>query len=412
MKKINFVFKPESIDLSYEIDDTSTMDYRLVHSKTHSPLIYCFDRNRQANIYTTDSLPEDVFIYEYIQHWWFDEEHFYGLESTGFFNLNPCPENVIQRIREKTAYLAISYPMESQFNDRTLYLMNRYIEYNNLPESQVIYFTCSPNGNDIHLDFCRRYVVSPKFSCSYIPLYPFVYQEMTQNLKYNYNNYPKIKKFLIFNRRWANHPNRTFLLYHLVKNNIIDNSYISFSKTEIDNNETYRDCLNRHLIYFPDTVIDNSIVDTIENSLPLVLDHENLGDDLTFAKFDNTEYLYNTSFINIVTETNFISNIIHITEKTFKPMLYRQPFIILGSKNFLKHIKEMGFKTFENCWSEDYDLEEDNSKRFRMIINLIIEINSWDTDKQQEVLRRCRSSVIHNYILLKNFHNSMVAKSQ
>lgn len=406
MKKINFVFKPESLDIPTETDNIDVMDYTKVHSKNHSPLHFCFSRNDQSEVYTSDSLPEDIFIFEYIQHWWFDETHFYGLESTGFFNLNPCPENVIKRIREKTAYLAISYPMESKFDDSSLHLMNKYIEYIDLPKSQVIYFTCGPTGTDIYSDFCKRYNVDSRFSCAYIPLYPCVYQDMTHNVRQKSITRNKIKKFLMFNRRWANHHNRTLLLYHLFKHGVINNSYVSFSKTEIDNNKSYRHWLTQHLEYFPDIDIDNRIVDTIEDSLPLILDHQALEDDLTFARFDRTDYLYNTSFINIVAETNFISRVVHITEKTFKPMLYKQPFIIASSPYFLKHLRNMGFKTFESCWNEDYDLEEDHARRLQMIVDLIVEINNFDRDKQMEVLNKCQPILMHNFNHLKDFHNS------
>ena len=86
--------------------------------------------------------------------------------------------------------------------------------------------------------------------------------------------------------------------------------------------------------------------------------------------------------MNIINETYFFNNIIHITEKTYKPIAFLQPFILLGAAGSLQHIKDMGFKTFDEFWDESYDTEIDDSVRFTKIVNIVEEIYNWSEQKK------------------------------
>ena len=50
----------------------------------------------------------------------------------------------------------------------------------------------------------------------------------------------------------------------------------------------------------------------------------------------------------------FFNNIIHITEKTYKPIAFMQPFILVAAAGSLRHVQDMGFKTFNEFWDESY----------------------------------------------------------
>jgi hypothetical protein len=92
---------------------------------------------------------------------------------------------------------------------------------------------------------------------------------------------------------------------------------------------------------------------------------------------DPVKHLYENSLVNIITETYFFSNIIHITEKTYKPIAFMQPFILVAAAGSLQHLKDMGFKTFGDFWDESYDQELDDKQRFSDILALIKSISEW-----------------------------------
>ena len=128
--------------------------------------------------------------------------------------------------------------------------------------------------------------------------------------------------------------------------------------------------------------LDSNDVLTADKLLPLVLDNPNFGRYPMEHSVDPVKHLYDTSLVNIVTETYFFNKIIHITEKTYKPIAFMQPFILLGAAGSLQHVKDMGFKTFSEFWDETYDLELDDKQRFNKIMVVIESVSTW-TEQQQ-----------------------------
>lgn len=94
------------------------------------------------------------------------------------------------------------------------------------------------------------------------------------------------------------------------------------------------------------------------------------------AKIDPDDAL--NSHIQIVAETIFETDKIHLTEKIFKPIVMNQPFILVGPAGGLEYLRSYGFKTFSSLWNEDYDLEKDHDKRLLIIVELIKKLNSLD----------------------------------
>lgn len=78
------------------------------------------------------------------------------------------------------------------------------------------------------------------------------------------------------------------------------------------------------------------------------------------------------SYFEIVTETYFSgAQNLYITEKTIRPMIRLQPFILIGSPCSLKYLRDNGFKTFSPHINEEYDLVEDTAKRMSIIFDEI-----------------------------------------
>ena len=46
------------------------------------------------------------------------------------------------------------------------------------------------------------------------------------------------------------------------------------------------------------------------------------------------------------------------TEKIWKPILAGIPFVCIATQNFLKRVRDLGFKTYDTVWDESYDEEE------------------------------------------------------
>ena len=56
------------------------------------------------------------------------------------------------------------------------------------------------------------------------------------------------------------------------------------------------------------------------------------------------------------------------TEKICRALFYKRPFMLIGAQGQLQTLRDQGFKTFDDFWSEDYDNEPDFYKRLMSVI--------------------------------------------
>jgi hypothetical protein len=89
-----------------------------------------------------------------------------------------------------------------------------------------------------------------------------------------------------------------------------------------------------------------------------------LSDDRHFVKD-----WYDDTCFSLVAETavELPGQEMFVTEKTFKPMAYQHPFMILGMPNTLQYLRSQGFETYENLFDESYDTELDVQSRIHII---------------------------------------------
>jgi hypothetical protein len=76
---------------------------------------------------------------------------------------------------------------------------------------------------------------------------------------------------------------------------------------------------------------------------------------------------YDSTWLSLVVETEVLGQGF-ITEKTFKPVAFYHPFMVLGQVNTLRHLRQQGFETFNNLWNEQYDSIEDMHLRLENIL--------------------------------------------
>jgi len=94
--------------------------------------------------------------------------------------------------------------------------------------------------------------------------------------------------------------------------------------------------------------------------------------------------------IQLVAETLFNTEKVHLSEKVFKPIIMGQPFILFAGPLSLQYIKDYGFETYSSLWDESYDLELDNDKRFSKLISLILYINTLPLDEYNTIIKKAK----------------------
>jgi hypothetical protein len=121
----------------------------------------------------------------------------------------------------------------------------------------------------------------------------------------------------------------------------------------------------------------------------LIADIKNPAGDFSAHAGPQELLLNQRALWHVVSETVFYYDKLHLTEKIFKPIVSKRPFILVAAPGNLAYLKSYGFKTFDRWIDESYDDEQDPAKRLEMIAN--------------EVEKLCKLSMGQ----LKNMHMEM-----
>jgi len=114
--------------------------------------------------------------------------------------------------------------------------------------------------------------------------------------------------------------------------------------------------------------------------------------------------------IQIVAETLFNTEKIHLTEKIFKPIVMYQSFILFGPARSLEFLRSYGFKTFHDIWDESYDYEINDKKRFKKITDLLLKINSMSQTEYSKLITKTQEIIKFNrkYFYSEKFKNLLL----
>jgi hypothetical protein len=105
---------------------------------------------------------------------------------------------------------------------------------------------------------------------------------------------------------------------------------------------------------------------------------------------------YIQSCIDLITEAYCISAGTVLTEKAFKPMLYKKPFIILGPRYIHQSLKNIGFKLYDELFDYSFD-DKPYKERLDSIVTQIKEILKIPT---LELIDKCKDlseKIEYNY---------------
>ena len=78
---------------------------------------------------------------------------------------------------------------------------------------------------------------------------------------------------------------------------------------------------------------------------------------VTYAMSNDVTKHYKDFFVDIVCEKMNAGKVLYFTEKTARPIITMNPFIINASVHHLANLRRLGFRTFSSYWSEDYDYQ-------------------------------------------------------
>lgn len=178
---------------------------------------------------------------------------------------------------------------------------------------------------------------------------------------------------------YKNHRAKTLQTFHTTPGNEFHKEFIGLEDQWLNN--------------YQEQYINNSI--EFLKHAPLVYDPIGPGPILNMKMYGIIG-AYSNIFVDIVCNTYITGNTFYIDEKLWRPIITRTPFIVHGPVNFIKNLRQLGFKTFDQWWDEGFS-EDPPDVQVVEIIKIIDKIAQWDLNCINTVYDQMKSVLDHNY---------------
>lgn len=314
------------------------------------------------------------------------------------------PTQVVKAIKNKKGVAVFFYLNEGNVHtDKQVSMLEDWAIESDLKKENIIFI----HSNLLLENRKSKYITFKSFSFFESDIWHFGETERLQpktiELKINeINSKPSVGKKYYFNclNRAPRSP-RIFLVSLLNSHTNIKEKCITTLGDKKYKTESY----NINDINFNKSVITDSID---LNNLNKYLDDEfdnlknfGLTYDLTQLSDINTHKvnfdIYDKSFISIIGETNYHSDVMFLSEKTFRSISIKQPFFILGNRHSLKYLKSLGYKTFDKWWDESYDTYEDIYQRTYKAFEVIKNISKLSENSLSCMVEEMQEVLDHNF---------------
>lgn len=251
------------------------------------------------------------------------------------------------------------------------------------------------NKHQIEIITCNQLESHPEYIITILPpLYIKDTQEFYQSNKDKFliKNFADIKPIGIFIGR------SNFLRLQLASE--IHRSYQSRAEMTFHYDRT----LDFHKAHcgIEDSINRNNDWDSINCSLDFLSqcpkkfpEEKTLYPILTPNHLDICQY-YHRFFCEIVCETYFSGRSFYPTEKIWRPLLMKTPFIVQGPVYYLDNLKKLGFKTFDRWWDEGHQHDPYDYQPIA-ILQTIEYIMSLSTDALQQIYNEMLPTLQHNH---------------
>jgi len=318
--------------------------------------------------------------------------YFFKMQQHG---LKFISSTVINDVAADRARIVFIHPLEGSCGRPDWDILQRWIETYQFKKNQVHFI----HGNfDIPPE-------STNFSYHPVSSFQANWQKYTNII--DYTPISNAKLFLCYNRATRKH--RTLLVCELQRHLLLNKGIISYHSSS-NSTRLLVQQYNREDLYNAAGIIDNL--------LPMYLEY-----DLSVINpaFSLTEDHHRHTFLSLVTETITEDEVVSsfnsmqikfsplfFSEKTWKPISIGQPFIIIASKGHLKHLRNIGYRTFDHWWSEEYDNVDEINTKLDLILQELTKLSKL-TDTELINLRKEMEPILtHNQRLFNDYQKSFI----
>lgn len=210
------------------------------------------------------------------------------------------------------------------------------------------------------------------------------------------------KLFISLNRLHTNHRSyRLNLVSEFIHRDLLRVGHVSLP---LHNQEygTWKNELDDEFTLLPKQKLNQIRHNLSSLSSSLIVDKQDLQGFLSADCGTSAIMMGQSALWHIVGETVFYLDKLHLTEKIFKPITVKRPFILVGAPGNLQYLKSYGFKTFDNWIDESYDTEIDHDKRIMKIVDQLEKMSKLSQTQLHDMHKEMKSVLQYNY---EHFYN-------
>jgi hypothetical protein len=230
------------------------------------------------------------------------------------------------------------------------------------------------------------------------------------HIQYKLFNSETLKTYACLNKRIR--PHRVWFYRYLYYSGLLNKGLVSMNEFQ------------KHPYNWEGKHITDKEIEEISKILPLRVygkPNNELDDSFYINRFNDQICL--DTFLTVISEAHSADTdqTMFISEKTFKVIACRHPFIIMGNKNSMDKMKSLGYKTFDGFIDESYD-NLPTHERMERIIESIKKIDKLKNKIKwfrslEEVIEHNYNTLISklkrkpdSYVILENYYNNMFSK--
>lgn len=371
-------------------------------------------KKEQYLLYPSSEISDnDIFIYPFSLTWRVQFNHYF-FGTTGILEYGHVSQHVVHHVRCNKGFFLIDLAVEAFVQPDQIASMHAYFSgVHKIPMYKIIYLTGCMNANVLYDEWCKsKNITDPRDKMQIIsfPSSQAVYARQVDNKQltepeYDVNYKPE-KLFLSWNRRFRSH--RTELLMNLDKLDLVDRSYYSMGLVDPEKpDHQFHQTIDKGVMQFYG--IEDYNVSRLLTKLPLTIDNQTEIVQMCEDRDMLARKWYKNSLVSLVTETNYHANEVTLTEKAFKPAKEKHPFILVGAPGALQSMRDIGYKTFGEFWSENYDNIKEPRTRMKEIVRICEEISKWNDEQILDFRRRVKPILDHNFSLFNQSPNDLIA---
>ena len=223
----------------------------------------------------------------------------------------------------------------------------------------------------------------------------FRYAQHDPMLQYHPKNFST--PFLIYNRAWAG--TREYRLYFAQQ--LVDTSLLEFCNIKFNPNDSG---------HYQNHKFQNSQLQITRYDLE---QHLPANSSTACYSADYVGEDYADCAIEVVLETLFDDQRLHLTEKTLRPLACGKPFILCGTPGSLKFLKKYGFKTFAGLIDESYDDIKNSQQRLLAVTTEMQRIAALcDTQRCQLYVSLHEIAKYNQQVFFTQLHNQVIEEFQ